>query len=105
MKIIPESISFDWDKGNIVKNEKKHGVENREAEETLVNKPIIIKKDSIHSIKEQRYQALGKTNKRVLLFLSFTIRKEKIRIISVRFMNRKERKIYEKVETNTSIQK
>ena len=103
MKIIPEPITFEWDKGNSEKNRTKHGVENRETEEAFVNKPFIVRKDITHSIKEQRYQALGKTKKRILLFLSFTIRMEKIRIISVRYMNKKERTIYEKIEKNTNI--
>ena len=103
MNIIPEPIAFEWDKGNKEKNRAKHGVENRETEEVFVNKPMLVKKDSVHSAEEQRFQALGKTNKRKLLFLSFTIRKERIRVISVRCMNKKERNIYEKIEKNSNI--
>jgi len=52
-------------------------------------------KDTSHSNKEKRYILLGKTKKERLLFLVFTIRKKKIRIISARDLNKNERKLYE----------
>ena len=46
----------------------------------------------------------GDTNKDRLLFISFTIRKEKIRVISAREMSRKERNNYnEQKEKYTKI--
>ena len=95
MKILPEPISFEWDKGNIDKNLFKHSVTNKEAEEIFNNQPLI-SEDIKHSKKELRFQALGKTDKERLLFLSFTIRKDKIRVISARDMNKKEVSRYEK---------
>ena len=47
--------------------------------------------DTAHSAKEKRFKALGKTNKGRLLFISFTIRKNKIRVISPRDQDREER--------------
>ena len=96
VKILPEPISFDWDKGNINKNLKKHNVTNQEAEETFSNEPFIVSEDIKHSQKEKRFQALGKTNKAKLLFISFTVRNDKVRIISARNMSKKERREYEK---------
>lgn len=92
---------FDWDKGNIDKNLKKHAVTNEEGEEVFSNEPFI-SKDIKHSQKEQRLEALGKTNQGRLLFVSFTVRnvdqKLKIRIISCRDMNKKEEvKYYEEI--------
>jgi len=97
MKILPEPIFFEWDKGNSDKNLIKHGVTNQEAEEVFDNKPFLLSEDFKHSIKEKRFQALGRTNQGRFLFLSITIREDRVRIISVRDMNRKERKIYEKI--------
>lgn len=94
MKVLPEPIFFEWDKGNINKNLIKHSVTNKEAEEVFNNQPLI-SEDIKHSEKELRFQALGKTDKERLLFLSFTIRKNKIRIISARDMNKKEVSKYE----------
>ena len=97
MRIISEPLSFEWDKGNSDKNLKKHQVTNQEAEEIFFNEPLIIAEDQKHSAQESRFQSLGRTNKDRKLFLSFTIRFNKIRIISIRDMNKKEKKIYEKI--------
>jgi uncharacterized DUF497 family protein len=86
---------FDWDEGNVDKNWKDHGVAFWEAEEVFFNRPLILQPDPAHSLKEDRYYVLGKTNADRLLFVVFTIRKNLIRVISVRDMSRKERRIYE----------
>lgn len=96
MKILPKPVAFEWDKGNLSKNFKKHNVRNQEAEEIFVNEPLIVLEDAKHSQKEIRFHALGVTGKKRKLFLSFTIRKDKIRIISARDMNKKEEVTYEK---------
>ncbi|OGF98667.1 hypothetical protein A2153_04205 [Candidatus Gottesmanbacteria bacterium RBG_16_38_7b] len=97
-------VGFDWDNGNIDKNLKKHKVTNEESEGVFFNNPYV-SEDIRHSEKEQRLQALGKTNQGRLLFISFTIRKLdqklKIRVISCRDMNRKEEVKYEKIQRNT----
>ncbi|MEK7111246.1 MAG: BrnT family toxin [Patescibacteria group bacterium] len=92
--IIPEPIEFEWNKGNVDKNLKKHGVKNEEAEEVFLNDPLIYE-DLKHSELEKRYDCLGKTDKNKKLFISFTLRDDKIRIISARLMSKKERKKYE----------
>jgi len=88
-------IGFDWDKENIDKNWVKHKIKNEECEQIFFNKPLIIHPDTKHSEKETRLYALGKTIDNKLLFISFNIRKNKIRIITARQMNKKEVKIYE----------
>jgi uncharacterized DUF497 family protein len=104
MKLLPEPISFEWDTGNIDKNYKKHKVTNQEAEEIFNNEPLIISKDIKHSHEETRYLLWGKTAKEKMLAVIFTIRNKKIRIISARDMNAKERRSYEeKIKINTNI--
>ena len=93
--ILPKPLEFEWDSGNLDKNFKKHGIENRESEEVFLNNPLI-SEDKEHSKTEKRYQCLGITDKNKKLFVSFTIRNDQIRIISVRNMDKKEKKIYEK---------
>lgn len=95
---------FDWDKGNITKNWNKHRVSYIECEEIFFNTPCVVKNDEIHSSDENRHYALGKTEGGRLLFVVFTIRKNKIRVISARDMNRKEKRIYEEIEKDTKIQ-
>lgn len=97
MIILPEPLEFEWDKGNIDKNLKKHKVNSKEAEEVFNNKPFLVSEDVKHSQKERRFQALGKTGKGRRLFISFTARKDKVRIISARNMSKKEEVKYEKV--------
>jgi len=91
---LPIPISFDWDKGNLEKNWKRHKVFYRETEEVFLNKPLLIFPDIKHSSGEERFQALGMTNEKRKLSIFFTIRESKIRIISARDQNNKERKKY-----------
>ena len=93
-EVIPQSIEFEWDEGNVNKNRLKHAVAQEECEELFFNKPILINEDVKHSLYERRMLALGKTNKDRTLIIAFTIRGKKIRIISARDQNKKERIIY-----------
>jgi len=86
---------FDWDSGNARKNLDKHGVTQTEAEQVFANEPLI-SDDLAHSQAEVRFQALGETMSGRLLHVTFTLRGDgsKIRVISARDMNRKEKVIY-----------
>ena len=96
IKVFPKVVAFEWDKGNIDKNLKKHSVSNQEAEEVFFNKPIVFSEDKKHSTTERRYMLWGKTNTKRKLTIFFTIRNNKIRVISARDMHKKERGEYEK---------
>ena len=86
---------FDWDEGNLLKNWEKHGVTHLESEQVFFNEPLIVQDDEKHSQDEPRWYGLGSTDAKRWLMVVFTIRKNKIRVISARDMNRKERKVYE----------
>ena len=86
---------FEWDKWNIDKSYHKHGITPNEAEEVFVDKEILLLKDIKHSQQEERFEVIGKIIKGDILFTAFTIRKDKIRIISARKANKKERRRYE----------
>lgn len=101
--IVSLAEGFEWDKGNIRKNWEKHRVSYVECEEIFFNSPLIVKKDDPHSSEEDRYFVLGKTDTDRFLFIVFTVRSNKIRIISARDMNRKERKIYEQSQKDTQV--
>ncbi len=92
-KIAP--LSFEWDEFNKQKNWSKHKVDYKECEETFSNRPLKTYKDIKHSQSENRFIALGITNNNKILYIVFTIRKDRIRIISARDMSRKERNLYE----------
>ncbi|MBI2600499.1 BrnT family toxin [Candidatus Daviesbacteria bacterium] len=86
---------FEWDKGNFDKSYQKHGITPNEAEEVFLDQDKLLQEDIKHSKQEVRYISLGKTTKGCVLLAVFTIRKHKIRVISVRKTNKKERRQYE----------
>ncbi len=90
-------IGFDWDAGNWRKSLDKHGVAPLEAEQIFKDENVLYLKDVQHSEKEQRFQALGRTEKGRLLYVTFTLRAEDmlIRVISARDMSKKERACYD----------
>jgi len=94
-KEYPDFASFDWDQGNINKNQK-HDVEYTECEQIFFNEPIIILDDPKHSVVEERYAAFGVTESGRKLVVVYTMRNKKLRVISAKDMSRKEREFYEK---------
>lgn len=103
MQTLPEIFEFEWDAGNLDKSYEKHGITPKEAEEVFVSEELYVLKDIKHSQKEERFIALGKSLSGRNLFVVFTIRKNKIRIISARKMHKKEADKYEKAKKNTQI--
>lgn len=102
MQILPEYEGFDWDAGNLEKNFKKHNVTIQEAEELFASEPFSARRVDHHSTtREERLQALGKTKTGRRLFIAFTSRNHKIRVISVRDMTPQEERAYEKLENNS----
>lgn len=94
MKILKHPIEFQWDKGNQGKNWKSHRVSDEECEEVFFDLHKKLLKDALHSDKEPRHILLGKTKEERSLFVAFTIRNKKIRVISARDLKRKERSLY-----------
>ena len=79
---------FEWDQGNLTKNLDKHQVTWPECEQAFANRPRVISYDKIHSKSEQRYFILGMTHAQRKLAIVFTIRGDKIRVISARDQKR-----------------
>ena len=88
-------VGFEWDDGNIHKNETKHGLKWTIIEEVFFNEPLLIVEDFKHSLHECRCVALGKNNFGDLITVIFTVREQHISVISARAMSKKERMIYE----------
>lgn len=88
---------FEWDAGNEHKSADKHGVSKAEAEQAFFNKPLLVFVDDKHSAAERRFHALGRTNARRFLQVTFTLRGNGtlVRVISARQMSRKEQIRYE----------
>jgi len=94
MDDLKDCIGFDWDEGNLEKNWILHQVSQSECEQVFFNEPYIVTDDEKHSIKEKRWFLLGQTDSERLLFIVFTIRNKRIRVISARDMSKKERNYY-----------
>lgn len=84
---------FDWDDGNTKKNEIKHKVHYKESEQIFFDRPLYLK-DNEHSKTESRFYVFGETNNKRLLIIVFTIRGKKIRVISARNQDNKEKRFY-----------
>jgi uncharacterized DUF497 family protein len=87
---------FEWDTGNRGKN-GKHGVTDGEAEQVFFGEPLLVLEDSRHSGVERRFHALGQTLVGRRIHVTFTLRDDdrRIRVVSARDMQRKERAAYE----------
>jgi uncharacterized DUF497 family protein len=94
VQLFREFDGFDWDDANREKNWARHRVTWWECEEVFFNQPLYVLPDTKHSETEPRFYALGVTSLHRPLFLAFTRRKNKIRVISAREMSKKERKLY-----------
>jgi uncharacterized DUF497 family protein len=93
---------FQWDEGNSDKNWIHHRVTVFECEQIFFNQPLVAAEDAAHSRYEPRFYVLGRTDGGRRLYLVFTIRSQRIRVISAREMNRKERKVYEQAKKTNS---
>jgi hypothetical protein len=87
-----EANGFDWDRGNRAKCEK-HGL-SVAVIEGLFARPLAILPDEVHSQRENRFRAIGRTGKGRGVFIIFTLRSKGeellIRPISARYMHKKE---------------
>ena len=96
MKTIEKPLGFEWDEGNREKSWIKHKISAQEAQQVFFDEHKIVYKDVPHSVAEDRYIVLGQTESAQILFVVYTLRGEKVRIISARPANRKEVLLYEK---------
>ena len=86
---------FEWDNNKEKANIEKHQVSFSEARTVFFDEFARNFADSDHSDFEYREILFGYSNRNRLLIVSYTIRNNKIRIISSRKVNSKERALYE----------
>jgi uncharacterized protein len=86
---------FEWDSSKAASNLGRHGVSFEEATSVFSDPLARIFHDEDHAIEEQREIIIGHSTRERLLLVSFTQRKDVIRIISARKVTRHERKDYE----------
>lgn len=90
--VLPKTAIFDWNQGN-TDHIKKHNVTQSECEDIFFNDPISFA-DKKHSQNEQRFLAYGMTNEQRYLTVVFTIRMTKMRVVSARDQNKKEKEVF-----------
>lgn len=85
---------FEWDSANMLKSITKHNISNIEAESCFSDEFALTLADEKHSGSEERFLLYGQSATGNIIVNCFTIREGKIRIISSRKANTKEKKIY-----------
>ena len=83
---------FEWDERKNQINIEKHKISFETASHVFDDPQYIEMYDFEHSEEEDRYIAIGMVGK--VIFVVFTERREKIRLISARLATEKERRIY-----------
>jgi uncharacterized DUF497 family protein len=81
------------------KNFIKHNLTTKQIEEAFVGEKPHIMEDARHSLREKRYMLWNKSIFGSYLTIIFTIRSSKVRVVSARPMNKKERSAYEKTKS------
>ena len=90
-----EGIDFEWHPPKAAANLKKHKVSFQEAMTIFGDERVLSIPDCEHSKDEQRYLAIGRSERERLLVMCFTERGERLRIVSARCAERWERRVYE----------
>lgn len=90
-----EGLGFVWYPPKAASNLKKHKVSFEEAMTVFGDDRHIVFPDRAHSYEEERYLAIGKSNKGRLLIVCFTECDPKLRLISARMAESWERREYE----------
>jgi uncharacterized protein len=88
-------MDFEWDSSKERFNRRKHGVNFRTAAKVFLD-PHMIEFDDLHAGGELRFNAIGVVDNR-MLFVTYTMRGEKVRIISARGAEPLEKRKYHEI--------
>lgn len=95
VQFLDSDFEFDWDEGNRYKSLIKHGQDASDIEECFDDLNLMLIGECVHPKFNERRFALVEKNKRRHLFIVFTTRQQKIRVISARIATKHEREVYE----------
>jgi len=84
---------FEWDSEKESLNFSKHGIHFSTATAVFDDENRLEWYDEAHSAEEDRYNTIGMVND--VLFVVYTERKERIRLISARLATAAERRLYD----------
>jgi len=94
-------MKFEWDEQKRMINIERHGVDFMTVLPLFQDNNSVYFEDNRKDYGEQRLILMGEQNGR-LFQIAYTVRDLKIRIISARHGNNRERKIYEQKKNDTS---
>ena len=103
MQIRQDEVEFEWDEGNRNKIFERHGITVEEAESVFKDKNSVVLPDVEHSQNEERFVIVGKDLVGKKMHMIFTMRGNKIRVISARRMHKKEVARYEKIKKDPTL--
>jgi len=88
-------MNFEWNESKAKANLAKHGVSFDEAKTVFIDPFYIDFYDPDHSDEEERYIIIGQSQQHRLLVVSYTERRQRVRLISAREATRREKGAYE----------
>jgi uncharacterized protein len=88
-------MRFEWDDNKAKSNFLKHGIQFEEAVTVFADPYLMFTEDSSHSQGEEREWAIGEMEDGSIVVVVFTMRGERIRIISARIATKRECQQYE----------
>ena len=98
MEILIDNREFEWDDDKAELNWKKHGIKFETAAKVFGDENRIEEFDYLHSDYEDRWKVIGMVDK--LLFVVYTERSERLRLISAREATVQEKRRYYVGEKN-----
>lgn len=93
------SLYFEWDDDKAAENLTKHAISFQEASTAFGDPMSLTIDDPLHSIGEERFVLLGRSDVGRIVVVVHGARGDRIRLISARRANRRERRAYEQRRT------
>lgn len=86
-------MDFEWDPAKAASNLRKHGVPFVKASEVFKDAGRLDRQDAQCDFSEERWLVIGRVEE-TILFVVYTLRGERIRLISARRATRNEQRTY-----------
>jgi uncharacterized DUF497 family protein len=96
-------LKFEWDEAKAKSNFKAHGVSFELAKTVFDDAFAVDRIDDREAYGEERFLIIGMTEAQVLLFVAYTERHGRIRIISTRMATKREQDFYFQQNASTDV--
>jgi len=87
-------MKFEWAENKRLSNIRKHGLDFADARYVFRDINALISGDIRQEYDEERFMIIGTDNKGIICVVSYTLRGESYRIISLRNATKKEMEVY-----------